>query len=116
LSGCQAGSHDYSVVIDRTSPAAEQVRWYPGGQLFHTVSESQIGTSVWTAAVDNSVTIIFDLAIGGGYPNGVCGCVTPSNQTSSGGTMSIGYVGVLPRLAARWATALATRNARCLAR
>ena len=36
--------------------------------------------------------IILDLAIGGGYPDGVCGCTTPTGATISGGTMSVAYV------------------------
>jgi Ricin-type beta-trefoil lectin domain len=38
------------------------------------------------------MSIILDLAIGGGYPNGVCGCTTPTASTASGGTMSVDYV------------------------
>jgi hypothetical protein len=30
--------------------------------------------------------------MGGGYPNGVCGCSTPASSTTSGGTMSVAYV------------------------
>ena len=30
--------------------------------------------------------------MGGGYPNGVCGCTTPTSSTTSGGTMSVAYV------------------------
>jgi Carbohydrate binding module (family 6) len=36
--------------------------------------------------VDHGFFLILDLAIGGGYPNGVCGCTSPSSFTSSGGT------------------------------
>src|ERR1017187_5490290 len=38
------------------------------------------------------MSIIFDLAMGGGYPNGVCNCTSPSGSTTSGGTMSVQYV------------------------
>ena len=37
------------------------------------MSESQVGARVWTQAVDHGFSIIFDLAMGGNYPNGVCG-------------------------------------------
>ena len=43
-------------------------------------------------AFDHKLSIIFDLAMGGGYPDGVCGCTTPTSSTSSGGTMSVAYV------------------------
>jgi len=95
--GCQAGYHSYSIIVDRTRPADEQIRWYLDGRLFHSVSESQVGKSAWTKAVDHGFSIIFDLAIGGGYPNGVCGCITPDSRTSSGGTMSIQSVAVYRR-------------------
>jgi hypothetical protein len=44
--------------------------------------------------VDHGFSIILDLAMGGSYPNNVCGCTTPSAQTPPGGTMSVGYVTV----------------------
>jgi hypothetical protein len=36
--------------------------------------------------------IIFDLAIGGDYPDSQCGCTTPTSATKSGGTMRVAYV------------------------
>jgi carbohydrate binding protein with CBM6 domain len=93
-SGCQSGYHTYSVIIDRTNTSAEQIRWYLDGTNFFTINESQIGTSTWQAAVDHGFFIIFDLAIGGGFPNGVCGCSTPTSGTSSGAAMSVDYVAV----------------------
>jgi hypothetical protein len=44
--------------------------------------------------VDHGFFLILDLAIGGGFPNGVCGCTSPSASTSSGTAMSVGYVAV----------------------
>jgi hypothetical protein len=32
--------------------------------------------------------------MGGAYPNAICGCTSPSSSTSSGGSMSVGYVAV----------------------
>ena len=55
----------------------------------------------WAAAVDHGYSIIFDLAMGGGYPDGVCGCTTPTDQTTSGGTMTVRYVAVYARRAGR---------------
>jgi hypothetical protein len=54
-----------------------------------------------TRAFDHGFSVIFDLAIGGSYPHGACGCAAPNAQTSSGGTMSIRYVAVHERPAAR---------------
>jgi hypothetical protein len=37
-------------------------------------------------------SIILDLAMGGDYPDGECGCTTPTSSTASGGTMRVAYV------------------------
>ncbi|HEV3171273.1 MAG TPA: discoidin domain-containing protein [Actinocrinis sp.] len=91
--GCQTAYHTYSEIIDRTK-SDEQIRWYVDGQQFWQVSESQVGVSTWQAAVDHGFFIIFDLAIGGAFPNADCGCTSPNVQTSSGGVMSIDSVTV----------------------
>ncbi|WP_084704572.1 ricin-type beta-trefoil lectin domain protein [Phaeacidiphilus oryzae] len=91
-SGCQTGYHTYSMILDRTNTAAESITFYLDGAQYFTVNESQVGTSTWQQAFDHNLSIIFDLAMGGGFPNGVCGCTTPTSATSSGGTMSVGYV------------------------
>ncbi|MFC1440180.1 ricin-type beta-trefoil lectin domain protein [Streptacidiphilus sp. N1-10] len=91
-SGCQTGYHTYSMILDRTNTSAETITWYLDGAQYFSVSESQVGASTWQAAFDHNLSIIFDLAIGGGFPNGVCGCTTPTSATSSGATMSVGYV------------------------
>jgi beta-glucanase (GH16 family) len=95
--GCRAGFRTYSVIIDRRDPSAESITWYLDGRQFFRVSEAQVGAQVWAAAVDHSFSIIFDLAIGGSYPDNRCGCTTPTPQTTSGGTMSVRYVGVYTR-------------------
>ena len=96
--GCQTGFHTYTVIVDRTNPTAEQIRWYIDGRQFFQVSEDQVDQAAWTAAVDHGYSIIFDLAIGGGFPDGVCQCTAPSDQTTSGGTMTVRYVAVYDRV------------------
>jgi hypothetical protein len=91
-SGCQTGYHTYTAIVNRTNTSNESITWYLDGTQFYQVSESQVGTSTWQAAVDHNFSIIFDLAMGGGYPNGVCNCTTPTSATSSGATMSVAYV------------------------
>jgi len=91
--GCQAGYHTYAVVLDRR-PANEQLRWYADGRQFFSVRESQVGAAAWAAAYDHGLSILFDLAIGGGYPDAVCGCTTPTAQTSAAGTLSVRSVTV----------------------
>jgi hypothetical protein len=91
-SGCQSGYHTYTMILNRTNPSNESITFYLDGNQYFSVSESQVGTSTWQAAFDHNLSIIFDLAMGGGFPNGVCGCSTPTSSTTSGGTMSVAYV------------------------
>ena len=93
-SGCQTGYNTYSVIVNRTNTSAESITWYLNGTAYFIATESQVGTATWQAAVDHGFFLILDLAIGGGYPNGVCGCTSPSSSTSSGAAMSVGYVAV----------------------
>jgi Carbohydrate binding module (family 6) len=93
-SGCQTGYNTYSVIINRTSTSNESITWYLNGNAYFTATESQVGTATWQAAVDHGFFLILDLAMGGGFPNGVCGCSTPTSATSSGAPMSVGYVAV----------------------
>ncbi len=91
-SGCQSGYHTYTMILNRTNTAAESITFYLDGSEYFSVSESQVGTATWQAAFDHNLSIILDLAMGGAYPNGVCGCTSPSSSTASGGTMSVAYV------------------------
>jgi Ricin-type beta-trefoil lectin domain/Glycosyl hydrolases family 16 len=90
--GCQTGYHTYTMILNRTNTSDESITFYLDGNQYFSVSESQVGASTWQAAYDHNLSIILNLAMGGAYPNGQCGCTTPSSSTSSGGTMSVAYV------------------------
>jgi hypothetical protein len=90
--GCQSGYHTYTMILNRTDTSNESITFYLDGNAYFTVTEGQVGTSTWQAAFDHNMSIILDLAMGGAYPNGVCGCTSPSSSTASGGTMSVQYV------------------------
>jgi hypothetical protein len=92
-SGCQTGYHTYSEIIDRTT-SDEQIRFYIDGNQVWVVRESQVGAGTWQAAIDHGFSVVVDLAIGGSFPSAVCGCTSPAAATSSGGTLSIGSLGV----------------------
>jgi hypothetical protein len=92
-SGCQTAFHTYRVEIDR-SVSPEQIRWYLDGVNYFTVKSNQVDATTWANAVDHAFFIIFDLAMGGGFPNGVAGHTTPTASTASGAYMSIDYVRV----------------------
>ncbi|MGV8977837.1 MAG: discoidin domain-containing protein [Cellulomonas sp.] len=89
--GCQTGFHDYAVEIDRsTSP--EQIRWYLDGNNYFTLPASRVDATTWANAVDHPFFIIYDLAMGGGFPSAFGG--GPNSTTVSGGTMVIDSVAV----------------------
>ncbi len=85
------------MIINRTNPSDESITWYLDGTAFYMVTESQVGTAVWQAAVDHGFFLILQVGIGGNFPNGACTCTTPSGQTTSGAAMSVGYVAVYTR-------------------
>src|ERR1700748_2752702 len=93
-SGCQTGYHTYSVIIDRTNTSAETLQFLMDGTVESTITEASVGTTAWQQAIDHGFFIIFDLAMGGNYPDGECNCTTPTAATSSGASMSVGYVAV----------------------
>ncbi len=90
-SGCQAGYHTYAVQIDR-SVSPEQIRWYRDGTNYFTVSANQVPAATWTKAVDHPFFIIFDLAMGGGFPAAFGG--GPNAATAGGHAMRVDYVAV----------------------
>ncbi len=91
-SGCQTGYHTYSVIIDRTNTSAESLQFLMDGTVESTITEASVGTTAWQEAIDHGFFIIFDLAMGGNYPDGVSGSTTPTSATSSGASMSVAYV------------------------
>jgi hypothetical protein len=82
------------VIINRTNTRAESLQFLMDGRVESTFTEAQVGTTAWREAIDHGFFIIFDLAIGGHYPNGVCDCITPTSATTSGASMSASYVAV----------------------
>src|SRR6201996_6203302 len=93
-SSCQTGYHTYSVILDRTNTSAETLQFLMDGTVESTITEASVGTTAWQEAIDHGFFIIFDLAMGGNYPDGECNCTTPTAATSSGASMSVGYVAV----------------------
>jgi hypothetical protein len=91
-SGCQSGYHTYTMILNRTDTSDESITFYLDGNEYFSVSESQVGTATWQAAYDHNLSVILDLAMGGSYPDGNCGCTAPTSATTSGGTMSVAYV------------------------
>ena len=93
-SSCQTGYHTYSVIVNRTNTSAETLQFLMDGTVESTITEASVGTAAWQAAIDHGFFIIFDLAMGGNYPDGECNCTAPTSATTSGASMSVGYVAV----------------------
>jgi hypothetical protein len=90
---CQNTYHTYSAIIDRRT-ADEQIRWYLDGHEYFSINESRVGQQAWAEGVDSGFSIIFDVAIGGGYPSIECKCQTPSPGTTSGAPLDVKDVSV----------------------
>jgi len=93
-SKCESGYHTYSVMVNRTNTSAECLKFLMDGRVTDTITEAEVGATAWHEAIDHGFFIIFDLAMGGNYPDGECNCATPTAATSSGASMSVGYVAV----------------------
>src|SRR5262245_60657859 len=89
--GCQTAYHNYAVEIDR-SVSPEQIRWYLDGSNYFTLNATAVDATTWANAVDHPFFIIYDLAIGGGFPAAFGG--GPFASTISGGQMNIDWVAV----------------------
>ncbi|MGH3375187.1 MAG: discoidin domain-containing protein, partial [Actinoallomurus sp.] len=89
--GCQTGYHTYAVQIDR-SVSPEQIRWYLDGNNYFTLSANSVDATTWANAVDHPFFIIYDLAMGGGFPDAFGG--GPNASTVSGGKLNVDYVAV----------------------
>lgn len=96
-SSCQSAFHTYRFEWDR-SVSPNQLRWYVDGQQFHSVSESQVGEPGWSNMANHAgYFILLNVAMGGGFPNGVAGFGTPTADTVSGRPMVVDYVAVYTR-------------------
>ena len=119
--GCQTGYNTYSVIINRTSTSAETLQFLMDGTVESTITEASVGTTAWQEAIDHGFFIMWDLAMGGNYPNGICNCTTPTSATTSGASMSVAYVAVYEKGGNSTPTGTATatgqvtgRNGLCL--
>jgi beta-glucanase (GH16 family) len=93
-STCQSAFHTYRFEWD-TSISPNQLRWYVDGQQYHTVSQNQLPAATWNQMTSHAgFFIILNVAIGGGFPNGVAGFTTPTSATVPGQPLVVDYVAV----------------------
>jgi beta-glucanase (GH16 family) len=103
VDGLQTGFHTYAMELDR-SVQPNQIRWYLDGAQYFEVSADQVDAATWANATDHPWFVIFDLAMGGGFPDAGCqfafapptGCPfpTPAATTVSGGALEVDYLAV----------------------
>jgi beta-glucanase (GH16 family) len=91
---CQTAFNTYSVIVDRTNSNAESLQFLMDGKVEKTVTEAEVGTADWKAAIDHGFYILLDLAMGGNYPDSDCNCTGPTSSTTSGGQLKVAYVAV----------------------
>jgi hypothetical protein len=89
--GCQTGFHTYAIEYDQ-SVSPEQLRWYLDGVNYFTINSTQLDATTWNNATHRPNFIIYDLAMGGGFPAAFGG--GPTGSTQSGAYMLIDYVRV----------------------
>jgi beta-glucanase (GH16 family) len=91
---CETAFNTYTVIINRTNPNAESLEFLMDGKVEKTVTEAEVGTADWKAAIDHGFYILLDLAMGGNYPDSDCNCTGPTSSTTSGGQLKVAYVAV----------------------
>ncbi len=87
----------YSGLIDRRDPGHESIVWFVNNREVFSVHEGEVHQGTWQEAVDHGFSIMFDLAMGGGYLDGVAGRTTPTPSTSSASRLVIRSLSVLVR-------------------
>ncbi|AZZ53738.1 hypothetical protein C1I64_17970 [Rathayibacter festucae DSM 15932] len=92
--GCLTAFHTYSALVDRRIAGQERLQFLVDGEVRHTVEQEGMTEEAWSAAIGNDYFLILNLAIGGGLPDGVCGCDSAGAPKTSGGTMSVDHVAV----------------------
>ncbi|KAH6646402.1 family 16 glycosyl hydrolase [Truncatella angustata] len=90
---CQGNFHIYTLEVDRTG-SVEAIRWFLDGTLYNQVTSSQLSAATWAQVAHQPHFVLLNLAMGGGFPNGVYGSSTPLSTTTSGGVYTVDYVAV----------------------
>ena len=94
---CQSAFHTYRFEWD-AGVSPQELRWYVDGQLYHRVTQAQVGEPYWTDMTGHAgYFLLLDVAIGGAFPNNTSGIRTPTAATVSGRPMVVDYVAVWSR-------------------
>ncbi|KAK6506564.1 hypothetical protein TWF506_011469 [Arthrobotrys conoides] len=93
--------HTFGIEIDRTSKnwKTEKITWIINGARHHSITGSQINNATaWDFLAHKKMFILLNVAVGGGFPNGVepGNALTPFSTTIDGDSvgMQVDWVGV----------------------
>ncbi|KAF2875166.1 family 16 glycosyl hydrolase [Massariosphaeria phaeospora] len=90
---CRGNFHVYSIDIDR-SYRPETITWSVDEQVYHHLTEKNLGVAAWAKIFHHGHFILLNVAIGGYFPNGHHGSPTPLESTVPGKSMLVDYVAV----------------------
>ncbi|MCF3122837.1 family 16 glycosylhydrolase [Streptomyces arenae] len=94
---CQADFHTYRFEWDR-SVTPNQLRWYVDGQQFHSLGRDRFSEKTWADMTSHDgYFLLLNVAMGGGFPDGVAGHATPTPATEPGHSLAVDYVAVWTR-------------------
>jgi beta-glucanase (GH16 family) len=88
---CWGQFHTYTIEWDK-SVSPETIRWFLDGSEFFSINSTRVDATTWANATNHPYFILFDLAMGGGFPAAFGG--GPTSATVSGGEMVVDYVAV----------------------
>ncbi|OAA47638.1 glucan endo-1,3-beta-glucosidase A1-like protein [Metarhizium rileyi] len=90
--------HTVAWEVDRRgSPGSELMSWHVDGEARWTLRKGDVGDdAAWTALTAGSKMVLLNVAVGGGFPDGVSGITTPTRDTlgGDGASMEVDYVAV----------------------
>src|SRR5258708_20745455 len=90
-STCWGQFHTYTVEWDK-SVSPETIRWFLDGTQFFSINSTRVDATTWANATNHPYFVLFDLAMGGGFPAAFGG--GPTSATVSGGEMVVDYAAV----------------------
>ncbi|KHN98053.1 glucan endo-1,3-beta-glucosidase A1-like protein [Metarhizium album ARSEF 1941] len=89
--------HSMAWEIDRSGSGPESMTWYVDGRPQWTLWEQDVGDAdAWHALAADPKMLLLNVAVGGGFPDGVSGLKTPTDETlgGDGASMEVDYVAV----------------------
>lgn len=90
---CQSAFHVYRFEWDESTKPKE-FRWFVDGILYFIITRNDIDASTWDQITGHGYFVLLDVAVGGGFPDGLFQGKTPIASTEPGHSMLVDYVAV----------------------